>query len=146
VNKSKVARNEKSGQEKWYVQADLIAGLDAPTTVKYLLERIRRHIDTRQSSPTFGFAWASQETLAWEMSASRSKMQRAWRWAVRRKFVLSRTVRTGKRPDEQHNEYRLDCERMKLFQRPSEHASPVTLDTKRTCVTRDPEHASPVVQ
>ena len=122
----------------WYVQ-DLIAGLDAPTAVKYLCERIQRHTNGKR-----GYAWASQEPLALEMSASRSKMQRAWSWGIKHKIIVSRTIRTGKRRQDTHNEYYLAVERMKSLQR-TDHASPMTRGQSKKRSISKPHHASPVM-
>jgi hypothetical protein len=114
---------------------DCITRIDAPTHVKYLLELIRRHSETK------GFAYAGQAMLAWEMNVSRRTMQRAWLWAVAHKLVIVRRVRTGRRPDQQHNEYWIDLDRLKELRRTGcpprdEQASPMAHDTS--------EHAPPV--
>jgi biotin operon repressor len=106
-----------------------------------LLFLIDRHTNDEK-----GFAWASQETLAWEMGVSRSTVQREFRRARRMGIVVSRTIRGGKGKTDQHNEYYLDVERMKHLRR-TEQASPMTPASDEQASPMTPQsakQASPV--
>jgi hypothetical protein len=125
------SKDKYAGLSKWYDIEDLIAGLDAPVLVKYLLERIRRRTNPRKR-----FAWVSQKSLAWDMGVSRPTVERAFAQAKTMGVVGVRRVRTGKNPTDQHNEFWIIPERMKQLQRPplppetdTEHPSPVMGDT-----------------
>jgi hypothetical protein len=113
-----IAREQKQGQDQWWYVADLIAGIAATPTQKYLLALIHRHTHSRK-----GYAWASQRKLAWEMSVEVSTVERGFRWAKQAGLVTVRTIRTGK--TDQHNEYQLNIERLKELQRPDEDPAPV---------------------
>ncbi len=110
------ARGPNEAQEKnpWYVLSDLIAGIETPVTVKYLLERILRYINTGK-----GVAWPSQKTLAEEMGVSLSTVERTVAEAKRLGVLGVGLVRTGKGKTDQFNQYWLDLARLKqLQQRP----------------------------
>jgi Helix-turn-helix domain len=124
---------------KWYEISDLIAGLDAPINVKYLLELARRHTNSRR-----GVAWTSQKTLAFEMSVSVDTVGRAFAQAKKMGILGSRRVRTGKNPKDQYAEYWLVPDRMKELQRTpppdDEHTAPVTGDADEPLS----EHTAPM--
>jgi hypothetical protein len=109
-----VAHRKNRRQAKgWWCIADLIAGLDAPVTVKCLLFFALRYTNSEKH-----YAWASQKRLAWEMGVERSTVQRAFAWAKKSKVLTVENVRTGKNPSETRNHYWLNVERMCELQRP----------------------------
>ncbi len=128
----KITKKSSHGQDQWWDALRLIAGLDATATQKYLLTLVFRH-----TNKTKGYAWASQETLAWEMCTDTRTVQRAFQWATETGIVCVQRIRKAKRPSEQHNHYSLDVERMKLLQRQREHPTPTSGDKAH-------EHTTPV--
>ena len=98
-------------EKQWWYVEDLIAGLDANRTQKYLLTRIHKHTHSRK-----GVAWASQATLAAELGVGVSTVERCFRWATTHGVVTVRRVRTGKGQTDQYNEYCLDLDRIKALQ------------------------------
>jgi hypothetical protein len=107
-----VAQKQKFGQAKhpWFYVERLIAGLNAPPTIKYLLSLIHLHTNARRR-----FAWASQELIAYEMCRDVKTVERLFAWVKKRKLVIVRNVRTG--PKDQHNEFYLNIEHMEDWQR-----------------------------
>lgn len=112
--------SNKPAQTPWYI-ANLIAGLDATPTQKYLLTLIHQHTHSRK-----GYAWTKQETLAQEMCVDLSTAKRGFRWGKKRGIVGVRRIRTGKGKDDQYNEYWLVVERLEELQRPPQHRAPMT--------------------
>lgn len=68
-------------------------------------------------------------------------VQRAFRWAKEIGVIDVRRIRTGKRPDQQYNEYSLNVEKLKQLQQP-EQAAPVPPDGDAKTLHLTPEHAS----
>lgn len=133
-------KKERQVNQHWFVR-DCIARIPGSPPFKCLLFLIDRHTNDEK-----GFAWASQETLAWEMGVSRSTVQREFRRARRLGIVVSRTIRGGKGKADQHNEYFLDVERMKRLRR-TEQASPMTPASDEQASPMTPQsakQASPV--
>jgi hypothetical protein len=119
-------KSHKQGNQWWYVQqliANLDAGSDAPGTLKHLLTLVHRHTNSK-----LGYAWASQQTIAREMSCSVPTVERAFAKAKRMGVLAIRRVRTGKNPKDQHNEFWLLIPRLKELQLPHQHPSPVMAD------------------
>jgi hypothetical protein len=140
---AKIPQPDKKTNQWWHIE-HLIAGLDADRDVKCLLFLIHLHTNARR-----GCSWAKQETLAWEMNVSLSTLERAFRSAKKLRVLDVRRIRTGKRPDEQYNEYWIVIDRVEKLQRTEpQHPSPMTGDTDEhpSPVKRDsePEHPSPV--
>jgi hypothetical protein len=112
-NMATIAREKKARQgNQWFDVEHLIAGLDAPAALKYLLSLVHLHTNRRK-----GYAWAAQTYLAHEMSVSLPTVERLFRKAAAMGVVGVRRVRTGKLPQDQHNEYWLIPDRMKQLQR-----------------------------
>jgi hypothetical protein len=128
---AKITQSDGKTNQWWHIE-HLIAKLDADRDVKCLLFLIHLHTNARR-----GCAWAKQETLAWEMNVSLSTLERAFRTAKQLGVLDVRRIRTGKRPDEQYNEYWIVIDRVEKLQRTEpQHPSPMTGDTD--------EHPSPV--
>jgi hypothetical protein len=119
-----VAEKTSHGQDAWWDALRLIAGLDATPTQKYLLTLVHRHTNRKTRR-----AWASQKTVAWEMSVDDSTVERIFRWGKQKGIIRVERVRKGKNPADQHNFYWLDTERMKVLQRKPEQPSSVRVDT-----------------
>jgi len=123
--------------------ADLIANLDANPTQKYFLTLVWRHRHHRK-----GYAWMSQENLAWEMNVDTSTIERCFRWGKNLGIVGVNRVRTGKGKADQYNQYWLALDRLKTLQRTRKHPAPVqdASDKHPASVTgaTDPEHPLPV--
>lgn len=120
---AKITQTDGKTNQWWQIE-HLIAGLDADRDVKCLLFLIHLHRNARR-----GCAWAKQETLAWEMNVSLSTLERAFRTAKKLGVLDVRRIRTGKRPDEQYNEYWIVIARVEKLQRAEpQHPSPSWLN------------------
>jgi hypothetical protein len=133
-----VTHPQKFGQAKhpWFYVERLIAGLNAPPTVKYLLSLIHLYTNARR-----GFAWASQETLARAMCVDLRTVERLFAWAKKRKLVIVRNVRTG--PKDQHNEYYLNVEHLEDWQRETDTEDPTPMSGHTTPMTRQKAQEDP---
>ena len=131
-------KNSPQAHQWWYVE-NLIAGLDATPTEKYLLTRVHLHINRKS-----GRAWASQKTLAVEASTDLRTVERFFAKMKRLGAVQVHRIRTGKSPSDQYNEYWLDVERLCELQRPAKHPSLVRGASGATEPKTESDHPTPM--